>query len=69
MINYDLNYKIIGSGEEILFIPGWNDSLNHFLPIANKMKGYKFILIDLPNQGDSKPYNNKLEMNDYIILI
>ena len=69
MINYELNYKIIGSGIEILFIPGWNDTLNHFLPLATKMKGCKFILIDLPNQGDSKPYNNKLEMNDYIILI
>ena len=69
MINYELNYKIIGNGEEILFIPGWNDNLKHFIPLANKMKEYKFILIDLPNQGDSLPLNKKLEMNDYIELI
>ena len=69
MDNYELNYKIIGDGEEILFIPGWNDSLKHFIPIANKIKGYKFILIDLPNQGDSLPLNKKIEMNDYIMLI
>ena len=69
MINYELNYKIIGYGEEILFIPGWNDNLKHFIPLANKIKEYKFILIDLPNQGDSLPLNKKLEMNDYIELI
>ena len=69
MINYELNYKIIGNGEEILFIPGWNDNLKHFIPLANKIKEYKFILIDLPNQGDSLPLNKKLEMNDYIELI
>lgn len=69
MINYELNYKIIGNGEEILFIPGWNDNLKHFIPLANKLKEYKFILIDLPNQGDSLPLNKKLEMNDYIELI
>lgn len=69
MINYDLNYKIIGEGEEILFIPGWNDNINHFLEIANKLKKYKIIMIDLPNQGNSKPLNKKLEMEDYIILI
>ena len=38
MINYELNYKIIGNGEEILFIPGWNDNLKHFIPLANKIK-------------------------------
>ena len=69
MINYELNYKIIGNGEEILFIPGWNDNLKHFIPLANKIKEYKFILIDLKNQGDSLPLNKKLEMNDYIELI
>lgn len=69
MINYELNYKIIGNGEEILFIPGWNDNLKHFIPLANKLKEYKFILIDLPNQGDSLPLNKKIEMNDYIELI
>ena len=69
MINYELNYKIIGSGEEILFIPGWNDNLKHFIPIASKIKEYKFILIDLPNQGESNRLNKKIEMNDYIEII
>ena len=51
------------------FIPGWNDNINHFDEIANKLKNYKVIMIDLPNQGNSKPLNKKLEMNDYIMLI
>ena len=69
MIDYELNYKIIGEGKELLFIPGWNDNLNHFVDIANKLKNYKVILIDLPNQGNSKPYNKKIEMNEYIEMI
>ncbi len=68
-LKYKLNYQIEGEGEEVLFIPGWNDNLKHFLPIAKKIKGYKFILIDLPNQGDSKKINKRLEMQDYIDLI
>ena len=69
MIDYEINYKIIGEGEEILFIPGWNDNLNHFENIAKKLTNKKIILIDLPNQGNSKPLNIKLEMNDYILII
>lgn len=69
MINYELNYKIIGEGEEILFIPGWNDNFNHFINIANKIKNYKFILIDLPNQGNSKKINKVLMMDDYLDII
>lgn len=69
MLNYEINYQVIGEGEEILFIPGWNDNYKHFLDIAKKLKNYKVILIDLPNQGNSKPLNIKLEMNDYIYLI
>ena len=69
MIDYEINYKIIGEGEEILFIPGWNDNLNLFENIAKKLTNKKIILIDLPNQGNSKPLNIKLEMNDYILII
>ena len=69
MIDYEINYKIIGNGEEILFIPGWNDNLLHFVNIAKKIQNKKIILIDLPNQGNSKPLNIKLEMNDYIEII
>jgi len=69
MHDYELNYKIIGNGEEILFIPGWNDNYEHFLPIAKKIHNYKIILIDLPNQGNSKPLNSIIEMNDYINII
>lgn len=69
MINYEINYKIIGQGEEILFIPGWNDNLEHFKEIALKLHQYKIIMIDLPNQGNSKPIYQKIEMNDYIEII
>lgn len=69
MNEYQLNYKIIGEGEEILFIPGWNDNLEHFYDIALKLHKYKVILIDLPNQGNSKPIYKKIEMDDYIMII
>lgn len=69
MIDYELNYKIIGSNEEILFIPGWNDNINHFENVAKKINDYKFILIDLPNQGNSKKFNQKINMDDYIEII
>lgn len=69
MIDYDLNYKIIGSNEEILFIPGWNDNITHFEEIAKKINNFKFILIDLPNQGNSQKINQKINMEDYIEII
>ena len=59
----------MGKGDEILFIPGWNDSLEHFENIASKLHNYKIIMIDLPNQGKSKPIYQKIEMDDYIQII
>ena len=69
MLNYELNYKIIGKGKEILFLPGWNDNIDHFENIAQRLNNYKFILVDLPNQGKSQKINQKINMDDYIEII
>lgn len=48
----NLNYKIIGEGEPILFLHGFMGSSNDWINIANSLNA-KSILVDLPGHGKS----------------
>lgn len=54
--NYKLHYKVLGKGKPIIFIHGWNGSLESFERIdfvSELAKKQRVFLIDLPGYGKS----------------
>ena len=51
----NINYEMIGYGEPIIFLHGWEANHNTFNTLINKISdNYQLYLIDLPGFGDSK---------------
>lgn len=61
-----LNYEIIGQGEDILFLHGWGASLDSFKGmVATLSKNFRCILLDAPGCGKSSLPENPLTPKDY----
>ena len=62
----DINYIDVGKGKKILFLHGWNSSLDVYKESINYLSStYRCLAIDLPNFGESKNSNESLLVKDY----
>ena len=51
----NINYEMIGYGEPIIFLHGWEANHNTFNSLINKISdNYQLYLLDLPGFGESK---------------
>jgi len=50
----EVKYKVFGKGKVIVMIHGFLDDHRAWGPVLTYLKGYKFILPDLPHHGGSK---------------
>ena len=48
-------YTTVGEGRDILFLHGWGCDGSVFLPVANRLSGYRSILPDLNGFGKTPP--------------
>ncbi|MFV0247210.1 MAG: alpha/beta fold hydrolase [Mycoplasmatales bacterium] len=69
--NTNLNYIDVGKGEPIIFLHGWGQDLECFLPsIEYLQENYRCIALDMPGFGDSDlpPQNTNMEAYKDIVL-
>ncbi len=71
MLNYPLNYKIIGKGQKtVLFLHGYGGSIDSFLPVAQTLaKTHKLILVDMYGFGKTAYPNRVMDTYDYALSI
>ena len=63
----NLNYKVEGSGETLLFIHGLSDSLLYWEVLASNLKkDYRVIRFDLPGHGQSELGGSEIGMDSYV---
>lgn len=63
----DLNYKVEGSGEALVFIHGLSDNLLYWEFLASNLKSdYQVIRMDLRGHGESKLGNDDITLNTYV---
>lgn len=61
-----LNYEQIGVGDKnLVILHGWGCSLNEWVSIAQKIKGYKITLLDLPGFGFSEEPRKSMDIFEY----
>ena len=68
--NLNLNYKVEGNGEPLVFIHGLSDSLIYweFLTV-NLKKDYQVIRFDLPGHGQSELGDDEITVDVYVGLL
>lgn len=59
------NYSRVGKGKSILLIHGWGDSSKGLLGIANELKDFDVIALDLPGFGGSAKPTSDWGLSDY----
>lgn len=65
-----LNYEVYGQGEPVIFLNGMMISARSYAYFAPKLaKHMKVILLDLPDQGESEPFTEQHNINDYMDYI
>jgi len=65
-----INYEIYGEGEPVIFLNGMLMSARSYSYFAPKLaKHMKVILLDLPDQGNSEPFTEQHNINDYMDYI
>ena len=63
----DLNYKVEGSGEALVFIHGLSDSLLYWEFLAANLKDdYQIIRMDLRGHGESELGNDEITIDAYV---
>ena len=68
--NINVNYEVLGSGDAIIILHGWERSLDDFLDIAEILsKKYQVYLIDLPGFGKSDKLKEAYSLDDYVIFL
>lgn len=66
-MNSNLNYKVEGSGEALLFIHGLSDSLLYWEVLASNLKDdYKVIRVDLRGHGESELGRDDITLDLYV---
>lgn len=66
MNRIDLNYKLEGSGETIVFIHGLSDSLVYWEFLASNLKhDYQVLRIDLRGHGQTELGNDEISIDTY----
>lgn len=62
----ELNYKITGQGQDILFLHGWGSSLEAFdRMIAPLSRKFRCVSVDLPGFGKSSLPKEALNLDEY----
>lgn len=64
-----INYRFYGEGQNALLLHGWGQNMSSMLPIAQLLKGYRCLIVDLPGFGDSEIPKYLLTINDYALII
>lgn len=65
--NLNLNYKVEGSGEPLVFIHGLSDSLLYWEYLAANLKNdYQIIRFDLRGHGESELGSDEVTMDTYV---
>jgi 3-oxoadipate enol-lactonase len=59
-----INYKDIGKGDVILFIPGLGQTLNAWLPQKELADTYRLIMVELRGHGDSEHINTDITLEN-----
>lgn len=63
----DLNYKVEGSGEALVFIHGLSDSLLYWeFLVANLKNDYQIIRMDLRGHGESELGSDEITLDTYV---
>lgn len=63
----DLNYKVEGSGEALVFIHGLSDSLLYWEFLAANLKNdYQIIRMDLRGHGESELGSDEITLDTYV---
>ena len=63
-------YKIVGKGQPIVFLHGWQSSLGSFSVLEEQLKNsYKLIFIDFPPFGKSSNLNFAWDINTYSNMV
>ena len=63
----DLNYKVEGNGETLVFIHGLSDDLNYWEFLAANLKDdYRVVRFDLQGHGQSEMSEDEITMDNYV---
>lgn len=63
----NLNYKVEGSGETLVFIHGLSDSLLYWEVLAAGLKNdYQIVRFDLPGHGESELGSEEMTIDSYV---
>jgi valacyclovir hydrolase len=53
---YRIYFEDVGDGSPLLFLPGWTESIDEFLPLRRALEPrYRVVAADLPGSGKSGP--------------
>lgn len=63
----ECNYKVSGSGEDLLIIHGWGGNSDFWIDVQKELSknGFKVFTFDLPGFGKTKEPNSIWEVKDY----
>lgn len=68
--NVKLHYYTAGSGEPIIMMHGWGQSIEAFKPIYEELqKDYKVYVLDLPGHGKSPECSESLNIFEYELVL
>ncbi|MBX2866805.1 alpha/beta hydrolase [Candidatus Kaiserbacteria bacterium] len=68
--NLATEYKDEGSGSAFLLLHGWQDSLNTFDELAERLKGkYRIVRLDMPGFGQTEPPKTAWELQNYVDFV
>lgn len=63
-------YNVIGNGEPIVFLHGWQSNSESFVVLAEELKWhYQIILLDFPPFGKSQKLNCAWSIDDYTQMV
>ncbi len=70
MVDEVYQYQIVGQGVEILFLPGWGNAKETWLPLVSLLKNkYQCIMLDLPGFGKANKPDYPFAPQDYATFV
>ena len=67
---FDINYKQLGKGKDILILHGWGCDITLFDKMANELaKNFRVTLADMPGHGLSVEPSQKITVYDYANIV
>lgn len=64
-----INYIQVGEGPDVVLLHGWGQNIDMMKPIADKMDGYKFTILDFPGFGKSDEPSTAWDVEKYTVLL